>query len=105
MDSGFPSTPARGAPRVVGKFLEIDGRRFLVKGVTYGTFAPDASGAQFPVPARIAQDFAMMAAAGLNTVRTYTVPTVDLLEEAARHGLRAVVGIPWPQHLAFLDDR
>jgi GT2 family glycosyltransferase len=99
------SAPPRGAPRVNGKFLDVDGRRFLVKGVTYGTFAPDVSGAQFPVPARIAQDFAIMAAAGINTVRTYTVPTVDLLEEAARHGLRVVVGMPWPQHLAFLDDR
>jgi len=49
-----------------GKFLRCvaaDGTevptddRFLVKGVTYGTFAPDAEGYQFPSPARVAEDF------------------------------------------------
>lgn len=92
------------APRVQGKFLELDGRRFLVRGVAYGTFAPAADGAQFPPQARIDQDFALMAAAGLNTVRTYTVPPEGLLDAAARHGLRVMVGIPWSQHIAFLDD-
>ena len=29
----------------------------------------------------------------------------DLLDEAARHGLRVMVGLPWAQHVAFLDDR
>ena len=92
------------APRVQGKFLELDGRRFLVRGVAYGTFAPAADGTQFPSPARIDHDFALMAAAGLNTVRTYTVPPEGLLDAAARHGLRVMVGIPWSQHIAFLDD-
>ena len=31
-----------------GKFLRAGDERFLVKGVTYGTFAPDADGYQFP---------------------------------------------------------
>jgi beta-galactosidase/beta-glucuronidase len=83
----------------------VDGRRFLVKGVSYGTFAPDAGGAQFPAPARIAQDFAAIAAAGFNTVRTYTAPPAALLDAAAHHGLHVIVGLPWPQHVAFLDDR
>src|SRR5687768_1502261 len=90
--------------RASGKFLEVNGQRYLVKGVAYGTFAPDAGGGQFPPPARVAQDFAMMAAAGINTVRTYTVPNVALLDEAARNGLMVMVGVPWAQHLAFLDD-
>ena len=42
------------APRVDGKFLNVDGVRFLVKGVAYGTFAPDASGGQFPAPSCVA---------------------------------------------------
>src|SRR5262249_23608472 len=29
----------------------------------------------------------------------------DLLDEAARNGLRVMVGLPWAQHVAFLDDR
>ena len=76
MTSGPISSFTR-VPRVNGKFLEVDGRRFLVKGVAYGTFAPDGDGEQFPSSARVAQDFALMAAAGINTVRTYTVPPVS----------------------------
>jgi GT2 family glycosyltransferase len=41
---------------------------------------------------------------GINTVRVYTVPSPALLDEAARRGLRVMVGIPWAQHIAFLDD-
>lgn len=92
-------------PRVDGKFLSADGDRFLVKGVAYGTFAPDASGAQFPPAVRVGQDFAQMAAAGFNTVRVYTVPSRALLDQAAEHGLRVMIGMPWAQHIAFLDDR
>lgn len=88
-----------------GKFLDVEGRRFLIKGVAYGTFAPDAAGVQFPAVARIQDDFAAMAAAGINTVRTYTVPTPALLDAAAEHGLRVMAGVPWAQHLAFLDDQ
>ena len=89
---------------VEGKFLSVGGDRFLVKGVSYGTFAPDAAGRQFPAPAIVGDDFARMREAGLNTVRTYTTPDADLLDAAARHGLRVMVGLPWPQHVAFLDD-
>ena len=100
--------PSRGAcapPRIDGKFLAAGGRRFFVKGIAYGTFAPGADGAQFPEPAQIATDFGLAAATGLNTVRTYTVPTLPLLDAAAQHGLRVIAGIPWAQHVAFLDDR
>src|SRR5262245_29814055 len=46
-----------------------------------------------------------MADLGINTVRLYTPPRIELLDEAARHGLRVMVGLPWSQHVAFLDDR
>ncbi len=97
--------PLQGSVRVDGKFLCVGEQRFLVKGVTYGTFAPDATGAQFPPAERVDQDFAMMAAAGLNTVRVYTVPSRTLLDSAAEHGLRVMIGMPWAQHIAFLDDQ
>ena len=88
-----------------GKFIRIAGRRFLVKGVSYGTFAPDAQGCQFPPPERVADDFATMARFGINTVRCYTPPSLALLDAAGSRGLRVMVGLPWSQHLAFLDDR
>ena len=106
MRSG-PTHTGGAAPRGVsvnGKFLDVDGRRFLVKGVSYGTFAPDTDGRQFPAVSQIDTDFAQMAAAGVNTVRTYTPPTNALLDTAARHGLHVMVGLSWPQHVPFLDD-
>src|SRR3989454_11056246 len=104
MTSGPIRAVEHTAPRVDGKFLRVDNRRFLVKGVAYGTFAPNGEGGQFPSSARIAQDFALMAAASVNTVRTYTVPPVGVLDAAIEHGLRVMVGLEWPQHIPFLDD-
>ncbi len=97
-----PAPEARAA--VDGKFLSIGGDRFLVKGVSYGTFAPDAAGRHFPAAEVVSDDFARMREAGLNTVRTYTAPDASLLDAASRHGLRVMIGLPWPQHIAFLDD-
>ena len=41
---------------------------------------------------------------GANTVRTFTVPPRWLLDRAEAHGLRVLIGIPWSQHVAFLDS-
>ena len=100
-------TPAAPAQRVAidGKFLRLGTARYLIKGVTYGTFAPDAEGYQFPPLAQVDEDFRLMAELGINTVRVYTPPRRDLLDAALRHGLRVMVGLPWAQHIAFLDDR
>ena len=95
----------KGHPYTDGKFLCAGGQRLLIKGVTYGTFAPTPDGHQYPDPGRVAQDFAMMAAHGANTVRTYTLPPPFVLDEAARHGLYVMAGVPWSQHVAFLADR
>ena len=92
-------------PVVSGKFLRVAGQQFLIKGVSYGTFAPDADGDQFPSLARVARDFAAIAELDANTVRTYTAPPAGVLDEASRCGLRAIVGVPWMQHVAFLDRR
>ena len=87
-----------------GKFLVAGDEKFIPKGVSYGTFAPDAQGRQFPPLRQVAEDFAQMRALGINTVRVYTVPSRAILDEAARAGLRLMVGLPWAQHIAFLDD-
>ncbi len=98
-----PRLPS-GRPRVDGKFLRSADSRLLIKGVTYGTFAPGPDGHQFPTPDQVAGDFALMAAHGVNTVRTYTLPPRFLLDEAARQGLYVMAGVPWTQHVAFLSD-
>ena len=92
-------------PRVAGKFLQCNSLHYLVKGVSYGTFAPDETGNQFPDSTTVKQDFTLMRKSGVNTVRTYTVPPISVLDEAARQQLKMIVGVPWTQHVAFLDDR
>jgi GT2 family glycosyltransferase len=52
----------------------------------------------------VRDDFAAIRAAGFNAVRLYTVPPEWLLDEALRHGLWVQVGVPWEQHVAFLDE-
>jgi len=75
-----------------------------VRGVTYGTFRPDDETQDFPRPEAVAEDFAAMAANGINAVRVYTVPPRWLLDLALEHGLRVMVGLPWEQHVTFLQD-
>src|SRR5262245_54452424 len=91
-------------PRTAGKFIETAGERFLIKGVCYGTFAPSDDHGNFPPLKQVQADLTLMAQSGFNTVRTYTVPSVAFLDEAARLGLRVMIGLPWSQHVAFLDD-
>ena len=45
-----------------------------------------------------------MRGAGANTLRVFTVPPVWLLDLAAEAGLKVLVGLPWTQHVAFLDS-
>src|SRR5579875_471434 len=100
------AAPAPPSPiRVHGKFFFAGERKHFVKGVTYGPFAPDEEGMQFPSRAVVAADFARMAQAGVNTVRIFTVPPLWLLDAAHRAGLKLLVGLPWTQHVAFLDSR
>lgn len=91
-------------PVVSGKFFRQGPDTFYLKGVTYGTFAPQADGSQYPSAERVAGDFALMSARGFNTVRLYTPPRPEMLEAAERWDLRLMVGLPWTQHVAFLDD-
>ena len=103
--SAVSSPTRRIRPRVRGKFIFVGDQKLYLRGVTYGTFAPDADGDQFPDRDTVAIDFAAMAANGINSVRTYTVPPRYLLDAAEEHGLYVMVGLPWEQHIAFLDQR
>ena len=88
---------------VKGKFLYYGEEKFYIKGVTYGTFAPDKDDCQFPDVYTIEKDFNMMAMHGINCIRTYTVPPLHLLDIADSLNLKVMVGLPWEQHITFLD--
>ena len=92
-------------PVVAGKFVRVGSEKFWIKGVTYGTFRPsDGEARDYPEPQRVESDFAAMVASGINTIRSYTVPPKWLLDSALKHCLRVMVGLPWEQHIAFLDE-
>jgi O-antigen biosynthesis protein len=100
-----PAPAARLAPICVdGKFFRAGERRHFIKGVTYGPFRVGSHGAPFPERDVVAADFAQMREAGVNTVRLFTVPPAWLLDAAERTGLYLLIGLPWPQHITFLDD-
>lgn len=98
---------AAAAPRPIvrGPFLFVGEQKFVVKAVTYGTFAPDGNGDLFPPRATVRTDFAAMRRAHVNTIRTYTAPPIWLLEEARDAGLRVLVGIHWEAHNCRYEDR
>ena len=71
--------------------------------MTYGPFRPER-GEPFPEPDVVRRDFERMRELGANTVRTFTPPPTWLLDEAGGRGLEVLVGIPWAQHVCFLED-
>ena len=95
----------RGRPKVAGKFLQLAGAKFWVRGVTYGTFRPNSEGMLFPERDLVARDLAAMAVHGINAIRVYTLPARWLLDLAAASGIRVLVGFDWPVHVAFLESR
>ncbi len=92
------------AVHVQGKFFFAGDAKFFVKGVTYGPFPVASHGTQFPERETARRDFRLMAEMGANTVRVFTVPPLWLLDLAAEAGLRVLAGIPWSQHVTFLDN-
>jgi GT2 family glycosyltransferase len=92
-------------PRVEGRSLAVVDDKLYVRGVTYGTFLPTVVGDDGYDPSVVDEDFARMAAAGINAVRVYEVPPPWLLDTAQRHGLWVSVDVPWQEHVAFLEDR
>jgi GT2 family glycosyltransferase len=105
LTAGAPVQHTRDRPIVRGKFVHVGDDKLYVRGVTYGTFAPNGANEPFPDREIVAHDFALMRGAGINTVRTYDVPPRWLLDLAAEHGLLVMAGLPWEQHVAFLEDR
>src|SRR5262245_11646793 len=84
--------PPLAPVRVLGRGFRTGAERLVVRGVSYGTFRPNRAGDLFPEPEQVARDFAAMAASAINSVRVYTAPPRWLLDLAAEHGLRVLVG-------------
>jgi hypothetical protein len=87
-----------------GKYLLDGAQKFYIRGVSYGPFAPNSRGERYPEPERAAADFALMNRLGANVIRLYVPPPSWMVEEAQKAGLRMMLGIPWPFHMAFLDS-
>lgn len=101
-----PELSSASSEKVVaaGKLLSQGGRPFYMRGITYGTFAPDENGDQFPPQDQVVADFRAIAANGFNTVRCYTVPPSRVMDAALACNLNILAGLSWEQHIAFLDD-
>ena len=102
--SSLPVSSEALRPHVEGKFLVVNNEKFYVRGVTYGTFSPNENGYSFPATDIVEKDFALMSSFGINSVRTYTIPPIYILDAARKYNLKVLVGLPWEQHITFLDD-
>src|SRR5438309_10154426 len=103
---GSPNSETRTERVTVdGKFFRVGARKFHVKGITYGPFAPNAEGERFGSPEQTARDFQQIKELGANVLRVYYVPPAWFLDLAARDELKILIDIPWPKHLCFLDSK
>src|SRR5258708_20607430 len=91
-------------PRAHGKFLFVGDEKFWIRGVTYGTFKPDAAGMQFPAQGVVERDFRAIADAGLNSIRVYTAPPLWLMDAAAACGFRGTLGVWGGPYTSCLTD-
>lgn len=97
-------TSAHPRVRVDGKFFRLGEKKFHLKGVAYGPFAPGPAGDCYLTPEDTARDFAQIVRLGANLVRVYMPPPRWFLDLAAQHGLKLLVDIPWSKNHCFLDS-
>jgi O-antigen biosynthesis protein len=104
MDHSFNDFEAGARIRVGGKFLRLDGDKFYVKGFCYGPFALNSRNEHLPEPSQMASDFRHMRQLGANTIRLYSVPSPETLDQLLNHELRALIDVPWEKHRCFFED-
>ena len=98
------SSSAAAPPKIEGKFLSVGGRRFWVRGGTYGSFGANDEGEPFPPFAQLKDDFAQMREAGINTVRLYAPPSDRIADAAADAGLYLIPDICWGPRYCQIDE-
>ena len=93
------------SPRVVvdGKFFRLGEKKFHIKGITYGPFAP-LNGHDFRTEADTPRDFEIIKELGANLLRIYAVPPRWFLDLAERFELKLLVDVPWGKDFPFLDS-
>ena len=75
---------------VDGKFFRLGARKFHVKGITYGPFAPNAQGEMFASREQTARDLQQISELGANVLRLYHVPPRWFLDLTAERGLKVL---------------
>jgi glycosyltransferase involved in cell wall biosynthesis len=102
------ASPAAAAPlepiRVRAKFFFEGDKKWFIKGVTYGPFAPDAAGDFVGDPEKARKDFTLIQEIGLNLLRVYHIPPRWFLDLAREFRLRVLISIPWAEHVEFLNQ-
>lgn len=106
-----PSAPPASASlaplepiRVRAKFFFEGDKKWFLKGVTYGPFAPDAAGDFVGDVEKARADFVLMRELGINLLRVYHIPPRWFLDLAREFRLRVLISIPWAEHVEFLND-
>jgi hypothetical protein len=90
--------------RTDGMFFGEADRRFWLRGVSYGPFRANEAGDFLPEPAVVGRDVDLVRELGANCLRVYYPPPAWFVEQTHAAGLRLLVGLPWAQHLRFLDS-
>ncbi|MEN3942339.1 glycosyltransferase [Prosthecobacter sp. SYSU 5D2] len=104
MPDPVPANPSFPRLMTGGKWLRAGEEKWLMRGVTYGPFKPNARGEPYPEDARLEEDLRHIRELGFNTVRLYELPAAAVLHAATKLGLRLLVGIPWTDHVDFMRD-
>ena len=91
---------------VHGKFFFVGGPEILRQGRDLRPVrARPRTARSSPSTKRVTRDFALMRELGANTrPRLHRAAASGCWTTAAAAGLRVLVGIPWAQHVTFLDD-
>ena len=92
--------------RIEGKFFRLADEKFVVRGVTYGPFAPPEDGREGEALRlrRWQADVALMASMGFNVVRVYETPSRAFVGLCRDVGLRVLISIPWAHHVDFFEE-
>lgn len=104
-EASIPIQAANGQTEARGKFFYTGDEKIVVRGPTYGAFAPNDKKEEYWCHEKIRNDFRMMAEYGFNAVRIpHTMPPKSLLDTAQYYGLKVMVGLSAEQYVGYLAD-